>query len=149
MGTLSPTAFFPLIQNSALVIPVGRALLDIAIAEIAAPPGKGHRLPGGVSVNVASEQLARPGLAADVFATLDRHAGSPRQLALEITETTALADEVLARRELTSLAEAGVRIVLDDFGVGWSNFSRLLNLPVSAVKIDPASPRQSIVTRGP
>ena len=77
LGTLSPTAFFPLIQNSALVIPVGRALLDIAIAEIAAPPGKGHRLPGGVSVNVASEQLARPGLAADVFATLDRHAVSP------------------------------------------------------------------------
>jgi EAL domain-containing protein (putative c-di-GMP-specific phosphodiesterase class I) len=136
LGTLSPAAFLPLIENSALVIPVGRALLDIAIAEIAALQGKGHLLPGGVSVNVASEQLARPGLAADVFATLDRHAVSPRQLALEITETTALPDEALARRELTSLAEAGVRIVLDDFGVGWSNFSRLLNLPVSAVKID-------------
>ena len=136
LGTLSPAAFLPLIENSALVIPVGRALLDIAIAEIATLHSNRHVLPGGISVNVASEQLARPGLAADVFATLARHAVSPWQLALEITETTALSDGALARRELTSLAEAGVHIVLDDFGVGWSNFSRLLNLRVSAVKID-------------
>jgi EAL domain-containing protein (putative c-di-GMP-specific phosphodiesterase class I) len=136
LGTLSPAAFLPLIENSALVIPVGRGLLDMAIAEIAALHRNRHVLPGGMSVNVASEQLARPGLAADVFATLDRHAVPPWQLALEITETTALSDGALACRELSSLADAGVHIVLDDFGVGWSNFSRMLNLPVSAVKID-------------
>ncbi|MCW2548641.1 MAG: hypothetical protein JWN96_3101 [Mycobacterium sp.] len=136
LGIQLPAAFLPLIENSGLVVPVGRAVLDAAIAEVAALGRRGFHLAGGMSVNVGSGQLARPGLASDVFAALDRHSVYPQQLALEITERTALPDAQLARRELSALADAGVHIVLDDFGVGWSNFARLLDLPVSAVKID-------------
>ena len=136
LGLLSPAAFLPLIENTALIVPVGRAVLDQALCQAATLNSLGLGLAGGMAVNVAGGQLARPGLARDVFAALDRHSVAPHELALEITETTALADEQLAVAELRVLADAGVNVVLDDFGVGWSNYSRLLSLPVTAIKID-------------
>jgi GAF domain-containing protein len=62
-GTLSPAAFLPAVEASALVVPVGRAVLDAALHQLAALREQGIRLPGGMAVNVASGQLARPGLA--------------------------------------------------------------------------------------
>ncbi len=136
LGTLPPACFMPAIEGSALVVPVGRRVLDIAIEQLAELRRTGIDVPGGIAVNVASGQLARPGLARDAFAALTRHGVAPHDLSLEITETTALPDPKLALRELSALREAGVRIVLDDFGVGWSNVSRLLELPVTALKLD-------------
>ena len=136
LGTLPPAAFLPSIEGSALVVPVGRTMLDSALREIANLRGVGITLPGGVAVNVASGQLARPGLADDVFAALDHHGLPASQLSLEITETTAFPDPALALTELTALADGGISLVLDDFGVGWSNVSRLLDLPVSSLKLD-------------
>jgi hypothetical protein len=69
LGTLGPAAFLPTIEASALVVPVGRAVLDAALAQLAAMERLGVHLPGGVAVNVASGQLARPGLARDVLAS--------------------------------------------------------------------------------
>jgi EAL domain-containing protein (putative c-di-GMP-specific phosphodiesterase class I) len=138
LGTLLPSDFLPLIEAGALVVPVGRMVLDHSLAELARLAARGLRLPGGVSVNVASGQLARPGLAVEVFDALNRHGVHADQLALEITETTEFVDTRLAVRELTALADAGVRIVLDDYGVGWSNVSRLLQLPVTTLKLDGA-----------
>jgi EAL domain-containing protein (putative c-di-GMP-specific phosphodiesterase class I)/putative methionine-R-sulfoxide reductase with GAF domain len=136
LGTLSPAAFLPAIEGSALVVPVGRHMLDTALRMLGRVHSQRLPLPGGVAVNVSSGQLARAGLAADVFEALDRHRLAPHDLALEITETTAFRDTRLALNELTALADAGVRVVLDDFGVGWSNMSRLIQLPVAALKLD-------------
>ena len=136
VGTLSPAAFLPVIEASALVVPVGRAVLDAALQQVADLRRLGRPLPGRVAVNVASGQLARPGLARDVLAALSQHAVEPGQLALEITETTALPDIPLATAELQQLAGTGVQIVIDDYGVGWSNLSRILQLPVGALKLD-------------
>jgi EAL domain-containing protein (putative c-di-GMP-specific phosphodiesterase class I)/putative methionine-R-sulfoxide reductase with GAF domain len=135
-GTLSPAAFLPAIEGSALVVPVGRHVLDASLHTLRNLQQRRLLLPGGVAVNVSSGQLARPGLAADVFGALDRHRLTPQDLALEITETTAFRDKGVALNELTALADAGVRVVLDDFGVGWSNISRLIQLPVAALKLD-------------
>ena len=137
-GTLPPSAFLPAIEASALVVPLGRTVLDAALTQLAALAELDVHLPGGVAVNVASGQLARSGLARDVLAALERHHLDGRQLTLEITETTKLADRDLARRELTALREVGVHIVIDDFGVGWSNLSRIRKLPVDGLKIDSA-----------
>jgi EAL domain-containing protein (putative c-di-GMP-specific phosphodiesterase class I)/putative methionine-R-sulfoxide reductase with GAF domain len=142
LGTLLPAAFLPAIEGSALVVPVGRHLLDAALGTLRRLHLQQLRLPGGVAVNVSSGQLSRPGLAEDVFDALDRHRLAPQDLALEITETTAFRDPGVALTELTALADAGVRVVLDDFGVGWSNISRLLELPVGALKLD-----RSLVSR--
>lgn len=136
LGTLLPPAFLSAIEGSALVVPVGRAVLEGALRELRTLKCKRLPLPLGVAVNVSSGQLSRPGLASDVFDALDRFGLAPEDLALEITETTAFSDPTLALTELTALADAGVRLVLDDFGVGWSNMSRLIQLPVSALKLD-------------
>ncbi len=142
LGTLSPAAFLPAVEGSALVVPIGRELLDLALKTLRRLHLQQLSLPGGMAVNVSSGQLARPGLARDVLDALDRNRLAPADLALEITETTAFRDPRLALTELTALADAGVRLVLDDFGVGWSNMSRLLELPVSALKLD-----RSLVSR--
>jgi EAL domain-containing protein (putative c-di-GMP-specific phosphodiesterase class I) len=136
LGTLPPSAFLPAIEASALVVPVGRAVLDAALGQLADLSARGHELPGGVAVNVASGQLARPGLARDVLASLDRHGLLGSSLTVEITEATALGDPALAAAELDAVVAMGVSVVIDDFGVGWSNLTRILQLPVDALKID-------------
>ena len=136
LGTLPPSAFLPAVEAGALVVPVGRAVLDASVAQYAALTRRGIELPGGVAVNVASGQLARPGLATDVLATLSRHGVRGSALAVEITEATSLPDAELARAELDQLVMAGVRVVIDDYGLGWSNLSRVLELPTSTLKLD-------------
>lgn len=136
LGTLPPSAFLPAIGTSALVVPVGRAVLEAALAQLATLTAQGVVLPGGVAVNVASGQLARPGLARDVLTALARHDLPGTALTLEITEATEVEDLRLARTELDAVVAMGVHVVLDDYGVGWSNLSRVLNLPVDGLKID-------------
>ncbi len=154
LGTLPPSAFLPAVEASALVVPVGprRARRRGRAGRRAAPLGVA--LPGGVAVNVASGQLARPGLAADVLAALSRHGVDGSQLALEITEATSLPDPDLARAELDQLVLAGVRVVIDDYGLGWSNLSRVLELPVSSAQARPrhrgaadSDPRAALMVR--
>lgn len=136
LGTLPPLSFLPALEATALIVPVGRAVLDAACAQLAHLREQGVALAGGVAVNVAGGQLARPGLARDVGTTLERHGLTGSQLTLELTETTDLPDHALAHTELETLVAMGVHIVIDDFGVGWSNLSRILALPVDGLKID-------------
>ena len=136
LGTLPPAAFLAALEAGALVVPVGRAVLDAALRTLSELQRQGAAPRDGVAVNVASGQLARPGLARDVLAALQRHEVTADRLHLEVTESTALPDQALAERELHTLAQAGVHIVIDDFGVGWSNLSRVLDLPVDSLKLD-------------
>ncbi|HET9691702.1 MAG TPA: EAL domain-containing protein [Acidimicrobiales bacterium] len=135
-GPLPPLSFLPAVAAGALIVPVGRTMLDRSLAELARLRSRGVLLPGGMAVNVASGQLSRPGLARDVLRALDDHGLPGTQLTVEITEATALLDLSLARRELEALTAIGVHIVIDDFGVGWSNLTRVLQLPADGIKID-------------
>lgn len=144
LGTLAPASFLPAIEACALVVPVGRAVLDTALQQVANLREQRICLPGGMAVNVASGQLARPGLARDVLTALDRHRLPASQLTLEITETTALANPSVALAELGALTAMGVHVVVDDFGVGWSNLSRILELPVDGLKIDRSIAAQAL-----
>lgn len=136
LGTLPPLSFLPAVEDSAMVVPVGRLVLDVACARLAELNRLGLKLRGGVAVNVAGGQLSRPGLARDVLAALEAHDLPGSQLTLELTELTELRDDELARRELATVSAFGVHVVVDDFGVGWSNLSRVLDLPVDGLKID-------------
>jgi EAL domain-containing protein (putative c-di-GMP-specific phosphodiesterase class I) len=136
LGPLPPLSFLPAVAAGALMVPVGRAVLDASLAQLAELRRNGVVLPGGVAVNVASNQLGRPGLARDVLGALHRHHLPGTQLTVEITEATALPDLALARNELEALTAIGVHVVMDDYGVGWSNLTRLLQLPIDGLKID-------------
>jgi len=152
-GVLLPGLFLPAVESSSLVLPVGRHVLDrslAALGELRSDQALPRSL--GVAVNVSALQLQQPGLADSVLTCLERHAVPPTLLTLEITETASLLDTAVARRELEALREAGVLLALDDYGVGWSSLGRVLELPLTALKLDrslvaglPGDPRCSAV----
>lgn len=152
-GVLLPGLFLPAVESSSLVLPVGRHVLDrslAALGELRSDQALPRSL--GVAVNVSALQLQQPGLADSVLTCLERHAVPPMLLTLEITETASLLDTAVARRELEALREAGVLLALDDYGVGWSSLGRVLELPLTALKLDrslvaglPGDPRCSAV----
>lgn len=135
-GVLPPSVFLPAIESSGLIWPVGRHMLERSLAALAgfeADP----TLPNGLvmAVNVSGAQLQK-GLADVVLDAVSGHRLAPRQVTVEITETAPIEDLVVAQRELATLRDAGVQLALDDYGVGFSSLSRLLELPMTALKLD-------------
>ena len=88
-----------------------------------------------VSVNVPPTQL-RDGFAERVFALLDGFGLPPQRLVIEVLETALVDRNAAAIRVLRALRASGVRIALDDFGVGYSSLGQLSNLPIDTIKID-------------
>jgi EAL domain-containing protein (putative c-di-GMP-specific phosphodiesterase class I) len=89
-----------------------------------------------MSINVSRVQLSRRGLAEEIFAVLAERGIPSRQLVVEVTESAVMDDPAIANATLDALAQAGVRIALDDFGVGQSSLACLRDLPLDALKLD-------------
>jgi EAL domain-containing protein (putative c-di-GMP-specific phosphodiesterase class I) len=89
-----------------------------------------------VAVNLSSRQMVDDDIVSAVRESLARHALAPESLELEITESAAVTDTEQARGLLNRLAELGVSVSIDDFGVGYSSLSYLRDLPVQRFKID-------------
>jgi len=136
-GLLGPDEFVGVAEESGLIVPLGRRVLELACAQAAEwatlrPAGE----PLPVHVNLSPRQLHDPGLVDAVRATLRASGVSPTAIALEITEST-LIDRGPARLELLEqLRELGVQLLLDDFGTGFSSLSLLAQLPVGGLKVD-------------
>jgi EAL domain-containing protein (putative c-di-GMP-specific phosphodiesterase class I) len=124
--------FVPLAEETGLVVPLGTWVLRSALAWLAAWPDRGV----GVSVNVASGQVADPGFGDLVRRELAASAVDPGRLTLEITERTAVDDLTHAAEVLQPLRALGVHVALDDFGTGFSSLGYLDVLPVDELKID-------------
>lgn len=89
-----------------------------------------------LSLNITAMDLAEEDLAETILATLDTAGIDPRKLKLEITEQALVDDIDASARRLATLADAGIRIALDDFGAGFCNFRYLKRLPLHAIKLD-------------
>jgi len=136
-GEIGPDRFIPLAEQHGLIEPLGRWVLREALDQLRRWRDAG--LPMGdmaMSVNVSRVQLSRPGLAEEVFDVLAERGIAPRQLVVEVTESAVMDDPEVATATLDALAEAGVRIALDDFGVGQSSLACLRDLPLDALKLD-------------
>ena len=137
-GMVMPTDFIPLAEETGLIIPIGRWVLEEAchqtVAFDAVDPRGGLR----VSVNVSPVQLRRAEFVNEVQAALRSSGLAPTRLTLEITESVLLenADDAIAM--MRKLRELGVRLAIDDFGTGYSSLSYLRDLPVDVLKIDRA-----------
>jgi|GEM_PF-6578275 len=131
---VGPSDFVPLAEESDAIHGIGRWVLDRACDHAAA----WHRMGAEVyvSVNVSTKQLSDPGLVPAVASTLGRTRLPPRLLKLEITETALVERPEAARDVLDRIRQLGVRLVLDDFGTGFSSLSYLHRLPFDAIKID-------------
>ncbi|MFE2010387.1 putative bifunctional diguanylate cyclase/phosphodiesterase [Streptomyces sp. NPDC059491] len=136
-GVLGPDRFIPLAEDTGLIVPLGRWVLQEAVRQ--ARFWQTRHADGGplrINVNLSPTQLHHPRLVADTVDVLERSGLEPGALCLEVTESALIgADEDLLK-PLRQLAEMGVDIALDDFGTGYSNLANLRRLPVSVLKLD-------------
>jgi diguanylate cyclase (GGDEF)-like protein len=133
-GWLAPDLFIPLAEKSGLIQPLGDWVLTEAcrqgkIFQTARPD-----LTLQIAVNVSAAQLARPGFAADVAAVLLKEGFPPEALCLEVTES--MLTDVAVSSVLVEVRALGVKVAIDDFGIGYSSLSYLLRLPADVVKLD-------------
>jgi EAL domain-containing protein (putative c-di-GMP-specific phosphodiesterase class I) len=128
-GQLLPAEFLDVAEHTGIGIAIGEQVLRAACAEAAGWPGI------ALHVNVSPLQLAHPHFVTVVREVLEEHALAPKQLIIEITESTVL-DAPAVQGTLDVLAGLGVGIAVDDFGTGYSALTTLRTLPVDVVKID-------------
>ena len=145
-GLVGPDEFLPLMQETALIVRLGRWIIGEVCRQIAAWRAV-HDGVVNVSVNVSDREFWHPGLVDHVRACLAAHDLSPDNLTLEITES-ALVRTTHAIPVLSELRARGVRIAVDDFGTGYSSLARLSRLPVDVLKIDRSFVRDIATERG-
>jgi diguanylate cyclase (GGDEF)-like protein/PAS domain S-box-containing protein len=136
-GNVTPAQFIPLAEDTGLIIPMGRWVLETACAEGVRLQEKFARTePLTMSVNLSVRQLQSDSIVADVRAALEKTGLPPTSLVLEITESVMMADTEFAVRRLDDLKALGVRLAMDDFGTGYSSLSYLSRFPVDILKMD-------------
>jgi len=133
-GVLLPDAFIPLARQSALVRPITRHVLDVALAQCRAWQDAGIDV--GVAVNLAGRDLSDSRLEEEVSDALRRWKLAPELLELEIPESAVISEREHIQKMLSRLNERGVRVAVDDFGSGYASLSHLKQLPVDVLKID-------------
>ena len=133
-GLLYPDSFVPLAERVGLIPQLTRAVLELAIAEAARLDALGHPLQ--MSVNICRYDLIDEALPAHLDELLERHSLPPDHLTLEVTESCLSDDPEGVKRSIQQLRARGIRISIDDFGVGYSSMSQLLELPIDELKID-------------
>ncbi len=138
-GVILPPEFVPLAEQTGLIIPIGRWVLQEACRQARgwhdAFPAAG---PVRISVNLSGKQLAHPGLADDVRAALQDAGLSPSRLILEIGENVLMESAESSTDVLHQLRELKVELHIDDFGTGHSSLSSLPRFPIHGIKIDRA-----------
>jgi diguanylate cyclase (GGDEF)-like protein/PAS domain S-box-containing protein len=139
-GTLDPSQFMPIAEDSDLVVGLGSFVLMQALRDVARWQKELPRpdLPLFASVNIASRQLFRPELAQELRRLLARAVVPKGSLRLEIPEALVMDNPEKATGVLAQLADCGAGLSLDDFGTGFSSLSYLNQLTFDAVKIDRA-----------
>jgi EAL domain-containing protein (putative c-di-GMP-specific phosphodiesterase class I) len=133
-GLLLPGEFIGLAEETNLIIPIGRWILEEACRQLAEWRAQGRDV--SVSVNVSARQLADPGFPATVAAALERSGVEPGRVGLEMTESMLIEHEGEQRQTLDALKRLGVMLLLDDFGTGYSSLSYLSRFPIDGLKID-------------
>jgi len=134
-GLLAPAEFIPLAEITGLILPIGPWVLRTACARARTWQDLGHPHLS-IAVNLSARQFQQPDLVAQVKRALEETGLAPRCLDLEITETNAMSNAEATIHTLRELKALGVRISIDDFGIGYSSLSYLKRLPIDTLKID-------------
>jgi diguanylate cyclase (GGDEF)-like protein len=134
-GIVHPGAFISIAEASGLILPMGRLVLEMACRQMRRwhDDGMGWIR---VAINVSAEQFKRSNLVEDIRGALSRHDVPADALELELTESLLMEDPDAARATLRQLQAMGIRIAMDDFGVGHSSLSLLRIFKVDVLKID-------------
>jgi diguanylate cyclase (GGDEF)-like protein/PAS domain S-box-containing protein len=133
-GMISPGEFIPLAEETGIIAPLGRWVLEEACRQAATWGATGQAVV--VAVNLTAREFQHPDLAEEVAAALTAAGLEARWLRLEITESLAMRDVAATITTLAALQALGVQVALDDFGTGYSSLAYLKRLPVDTLKID-------------
>ena len=132
-GRLGPDRFITLAEETGLIVPLGRWVLETACRQTMKWRAAGAT--PMVSVNLAARQVAEPGLVDDIASIIEEVGIPPTSLQLELTESAIMGTTGEPLEALRRLVALGVRIAIDDFGTGYSNLAYLRRLPVHALKM--------------
>ena len=133
-GMISPDVFIPLAEQTGIIEPLTRWVLDQALKQQAEWRAEGFDV--SVSVNLSPRTLHDTTFPKQVAATLERWKTPAGRLSLEITESAIMSDVVRATETAQWLSAMGVRISIDDFGTGYTSFAYIRKLPISEIKVD-------------
>ena len=135
-GLLSPAGFLALAEDTGLIVPIGEQVLRDACRAVMTWRAVGVEPDVGVAVNLSAVQLREHGFERRVAQILAETGCPPRALTLELTENSTVVDGETAIETLRALKGLGVRLVVDDFGVGHASLTFLREAPVDGIKID-------------
>ena len=135
-GLVSPAEFIPLAEETGLIEPLGRWVLESACAQLLAWSARPETAQLTLSINVSAREFRRPEFVARALAVIDRTGVDPRKLMFEFTESPLPDDLAETIAKMTTMKAHGERFSLDDFGTGYSSLSYLKQLPLDQLKID-------------
>jgi diguanylate cyclase (GGDEF)-like protein len=134
-GLVPPGRFIPILEETGMIVEVGRWAVEQTFADLAAWAAKGLDVPR-VAVNVSAIQLQRKDFVYSMMEEIRRGGDHPEWLELEITEGLVMRNVEDSIGKLSILRRMGVTVAIDDFGTGYSSLSYLGRLPVDSLKID-------------
>jgi len=135
-GFVSPPLFIPLAEETGLILPIGRWVLETACARLKSWQADAHTRELVLAVNVSARQFHQADFASHVQAAIQHHAINPNLLKLELTESLLVENIEVTIKTMNALHDLGVLISLDDFGTGYSSLQYLKRLPLDQLKID-------------
>lgn len=133
-GLIEPASFIPYAEDSGLIVPLGRWVMNAAAKQAAAWKTQGLNL--RIAINVSARQLRIPTIMEDFTQAILSSGMSPSMLDIELTESCLMEDEQLAHDLIRMFRERGAHVHLDDFGTGYSSLSQLARLPLDVLKLD-------------
>jgi diguanylate cyclase (GGDEF)-like protein len=136
-GLCYPKDFIPAAEETRLIVPIGEWLLPVACEQIREWQNKGlENL--RLSVNLSAMQFQSKNLVGYLDQVLEETNFNPEHLVIELTETVAMQNVDLTLAVLHTMKRKGIKIALDDFGMGYSSLSYLKHFPIDIIKIDPS-----------
>ncbi|MGE4534773.1 putative bifunctional diguanylate cyclase/phosphodiesterase [Halomonas sp.] len=135
-GMMPPLDFIPLAEESGLIIPIGRWVLESACRRLAEWAHTPNRCNQAISVNVSPVQFSEEGFITELKEIIAATGAPPRRLVLEVTESLLMQNPECVSQRLSELRDLGVRLALDDFGTGYSSLNYLKRLSLHELKID-------------
>jgi diguanylate cyclase (GGDEF)-like protein/PAS domain S-box-containing protein len=135
LGSVTPTQFIPVAEETGLIVPIGRWVMKTTCAQNVAWQRQGLP-PVCMSVNLSLRQIMDDKLLEDIKAALDDSGMAPNLLELEITESMLMHNPARLIAVLTNIKKMGVHLAIDNFGTGYASLAQIKNFPIDTLKVD-------------
>lgn len=133
-GMISPFEFVPILEDSGLILPVGKWVLhrSLYLCQEISKEYPGFR----IGINVSYIQIAKSNIISEIISSVSKYDINPEQVTIELTESGRIHSDVLIKKMWKKLKLKGINLALDDFGTGYSNFEYIDDIRPNIIKID-------------